>query len=141
MVSKKLLWKAWPEGFLAMRAGGWALPARWLFRPGVAHHPQVDGDPAVELARKAGDLLPNVNPKGTATWALLLEDLADAAGVNHSIHGSGFSWESKDGIWTLWCCGEQGLFFEDIDTADPAEALVLARIQTRERAAALEDSK
>ncbi len=86
-------------------------------------------------ARKAGDLLPNVDPADRATWACLLQDLAEAAFVRSSEKLNpkrALDFHHWDGCWVV----SNGVLvvqkFPNIDTDNPAEALVLARIQLRE---------
>lgn len=164
-IDRKLLWKAWPSGFLAMRGastvGGWICvrtpfgcrytnPQSWrffapspVFQAGqhkASSTRRLEGDAAMEAVRCQGDLLPNVDPSDVATWACLLADLAETCLVldvraNDAVVGL---------IWRLGDSGDPGvqawelivyaldydrsrLFL--IDTDDPAEALVLARIQ------------
>lgn len=100
-----------------------------------------------------GDLLPNVDPTDQATWACLLQDLAQALftaepketwlpGLTWTRHRSGwllglglnervmvFSEDDRDNTGM----GSTPLFFcEGSNTDNPAEALILARIQLRE---------
>lgn len=99
-------------------------------------------------ARKAGDLLPSVDPADRATWACLLADLAAAAGVPERPLQIPGLYQYKDG-WGLnvtWQ-GDKGpeqlgmmvllpwgTYRFAADTDDPTLALVLARIQLREAA-------
>lgn len=107
-IERALLKEAWPDGFLPMRGmrtvGGWecvmagehlADPKSVRFIPGPAvdvsvrvdvgsrgiHRWEVEGSvvPNLMSVWEAGDLLPNVDPADTATWACLLEDLARSA--------------------------------------------------------------
>lgn len=82
-----------------------------------------------------GALLPYVNPTDATTWLLLLQDLA-AALRWPPLHGSVipvWDWrhEPNDGTWVLLGSEDLSRTF-NIDTDDPALALVLARIQVRE---------
>jgi len=222
-VDRELLWKAWPDGYLAARGvstiGGWRCLSVVLPRDpaevakdledfvrgnameqdesgfiwdsnGYIHSPDAfSEDVAVPTSRwtddvhactgsmqlshvvvsdpdhwvalddlicealDRGDLLPNVDPADRATWACLLEDLAEALGdrferpvaANDAI--TAYVWKTnccdgrEDSIemlqWRLEAHTFQGLvwvfhFDYDIDTDDPAEALVRARIQVRE---------
>lgn len=157
-VNRNLLWQAFPDGYLAMRGvttvGGWTC---WR----TAEH---DGKTVVatfirnkvfgevncfggfvtwnnkpadlpDTPVSSGDLLPNVDPADTATWACLLAELGRVAGLQE--------WRTldfyRDGTkhrWMLWAFrpGSSetrafvGLLF---DTDDPALALVRALIQSR----------
>jgi len=95
---RALLWKAYPDGYLARRGvltvGGWQCvegeegedeedgdTSSW-WRP----IPDNDGLTELGLLRdlpdarvNAGDLLPLPDPTDTATWACLLQDLAEAS--------------------------------------------------------------
>jgi hypothetical protein len=171
---RELLWKAWPNGYLAMSGvhtvGGWICLGEDDEGPKWSHpDPRVRADPPPQWTRcfdgelKAGDLLPNVDPADTATWACLLADLAQAWNCtepqNHknvprtlSLQG-GLAWYSMEpGCWVLTDGRTSAGFGRDataceylahftsvqmetgIDTDDPALALVLARIQVREEA-------
>ncbi len=137
-----LLRKAWPEGFLAMQ--GVSTVGGWIF-VNICWANLGDGQSFTsrhdQAAVSAGDLLPNVDPADTATWACLLRDLADAAGSS----SLNLVWMRKDRahypeghrvMWILKNEREDGCircFY--IDTDDPAEALVLARIQLRKAGA------
>ena len=122
MIDQELLWKAWPDGFLAARGvstvGDWMcvqpLPADhrvapntplWLHPNKVCLYGRRDDGfyvgygPGASInqtpfteAIAAGALLPNVDPTDTAAWACLLADLAMAAGVSHTAEGVRFSY-------------------------------------------------
>lgn len=145
-IDRELLWKAWPDGCLAMRGastvGGWICMGEGNEGLKWSHSdPRVRADPPPQWARcfdgerTAGDLLPNVDPADTATWACLLQELVQAIGVppEDRTHAFGYQWSHDQGagMWTLDCGWQSGLSFE-LDTDDPSEALVRARIQVRE---------
>ena len=126
-IDRKLLWKAWPEGFLPMRGastvGGWvcirtpadcryANPREWhffapfpVFRAGqheASSTRRLEGDEAMEGVRQQGDPLPNVDPTDVATWACLLQDLeqallAQSAGVPSDHIPGGLLWRPHRG--------------------------------------------
>ncbi len=168
-VKKELLWKAWPDGYLAVRGvgtiAGWQCvrtPAEGVYANTVDHtwwlapvtfgtnRAPFGGDIVVRSDRRVfgsvrqdGKLLPNVDPEDTATWACLLQELAEAAHVETGPYfGHHLRWEREvtrgwppQSWWSLTCkFGGSGRQFDGIDTDDPAEALVLARIQLREAA-------
>lgn len=120
MIDKELLWKAWPDGYLAMRGvstvDGWLCSgeARW-WHPDHSAEIVVDpmgltfvlnaGDLDHAVCRKLhanGGLLPNVDPTDPATWACLLLDLARASNLLDAEHFpgrgrvTGLMWESLD---------------------------------------------
>jgi len=159
VIEKKLLWKAWPCGYLARggleTVGGWSClcpenPVLWSLgvdEPafhvwnGTIYHPFRCEKRWAKERIKFGDLLPNVDPKDVATWACCLADLAQALDWPH-YQNVGW-WKLRAGWWHLHgsCCDEtrqeEGKFhsksFRDLpETEDPALALVLARIQIRE---------
>ena len=158
---RKLLRAAYPRGGeevhgLHMTVGGWIrLPSGgWIAAPGAApsnrdesrgsyRYAQDDGN-TVGRNVDSGDLLPLPDPSDVATWACLLVDLLHAArgavveGYNHC----GLSWirekrHTDDGrrVYTLWTLtfGSAMLWDVEIDTDDPAEALVRARAGLREQ--------
>ncbi len=90
----------------------------------------------LDAAHEAGNLLPNVDPEDVATWACLLSDLAQALVGEDDVLD--VAWRrATSAHWraavTLGA-GHRVLNYPfDIDTDDPALALVLARIQMRER--------
>ena len=114
---RKLLWKAWPDGYLAIRgvstlneyicvqpAGPVRLPlwCHWenwdiILRRDSWFTGREESESAEALV-KAGDLLPNVDPTDVATWACLLADLAEALGQGRSEDG----WEGYGVMkWSL----------------------------------------
>ncbi len=152
-----LLQEAWPDGCLDIRGvatidgwerhqSGWTAPTDRV-QQHLAEAYSTEG--LVEILT-SGDLLPNVDPADTATWACLLKDLAEAAGVAPK-PGQNLLWVKVPsarvvlrifynwGGWQLAVGDWQkttriGPLFE-IDTDDPAEALVRARIQLRKTSA------
>jgi len=86
-IDKELLWRAYPDGYLAMRGvssvEGWLCSgsnekaSHWLNK--VYTHETIlhEGGP-YHQSRDQGDLLPNVDPADAATWACLLQDLSSA---------------------------------------------------------------
>jgi len=101
--------------------------------------PRIRADPPRGWTRcygseaKSGDLLPNVDPTDTATWACLLHDLATAAQIPLEPYST-VCWEpGENGVWVLYsfACGPTDSRHFNVDTDDPAVALVLARIQLR----------
>jgi hypothetical protein len=144
-MTPELLWKAWPSGYLSMRGigtvGGWTYCGEGWWLPGgeadIAVHEGMDG---FHEAAREGQLLPKVDPDDAATWGCLLEDLAEAAGGTWS--GRDLSWRREGRFWVLFGVtvfgpGEVEVDrwrqFTGIDTDDPGEALVQARIQLRPR--------
>lgn len=154
-IDRDLLWRAYPDGHLARRGastvGGWLCQNtpedpyavvsfgkdREIFSMGT-----FQADPLLTDALEAGELLPNVDPTDTATWACLLRDLADSKGRNGALVGTGWV-RDLDGTWCLssYTCDIRDLEvdktqlwrFDGLDTEDPGLALVKARIQVRER--------
>ena len=142
VTDRKLLWRAWPDGYLAMRGvatvGGYQCV-------GVAHTSiwtilresrEID-HPDVQIDIGRGLLLPNVDSTDTATWACLLKELDPRAVALRRIPPPyGPTWE----LWTQHADGQhyaKRLFLNDrlrqtFDIDDPAETLVRARIQRRE---------
>jgi hypothetical protein len=106
----------------------------------TGRYPQVDwaiieqGGSYCSLVRTPfeQDLLPNVDPSDAATWACILQDLASAIPVTIE---NGAYWEHwpSDDLWVLGGPNDLRYAFTDILTEDPALAIVLARIQTREK--------
>jgi len=154
MIDRRQLRKAWPDGYLDVRGvrtvGGWERNAVEWIAPGEQAHEHVartySTEELTEVIRK-GELLPDVDPADTATWACCLEDLARAAHFVPSVLTSkgivtGILWglgskersPQEDG-WKLAVLADGGELFDHtfygIDTTDPARALVLARIQIR----------
>lgn len=153
-ISRELLRKAWPEGYLAARGvttiGGWHIYKTWdrvmvgEVGCGWTQPDEIDdlceckSKGAFDRAFDAGDLLPSVDPEDAATWACLLKDLAMACfndknplGSLEPLHGLTWvqtgqkSWELGDGR------GVASKHFS-IETDDPGEALVFALIELRE---------
>lgn len=91
MVGKELLWRAWPDGYLAQRGvqtvGG--LTCVDILSPveGLAFLCQagtftiLDDSAHTKRVLQAGELLPLVDVSDVATWACLLADLAKATQV------------------------------------------------------------
>lgn len=105
----------------------------WTRRPDGTRVPSSRRAQRWVEARDRGDLLPNLDPENDpATWACALRDLADAAGVEHGIYGTGFLWShnAEAGAWTLDYNGESGVSFF-IDSDDPATALATALTRAR----------
>ena len=149
--------RAWPDGWLAM-CGVQTISGWTCIREGVSPlfvMPSLTSPPTVHWyvtdpntfrssehapSVRYGELLPNVDPADTATWACLLADLAIAAGL--PTEGSVITFTCRKSFsgqkhWRLLCenpieprNGISTAF--GIDTDDPAEALVWARIQLRE---------
>jgi hypothetical protein len=90
---------------------------------------------ALRLAHECGDLLPNVDPTDHATWACLLQSLAETAWSGPAMGPYiNVAWEKGPNHWVLSAEGcSSG--FRGIETSDPAEALVRAFIQLREKGA------
>lgn len=95
---RALLWKAYPDGYLAKRGvltvGGWQcvadgqnrpepyilfLPPKRNSSPEILWLPHQNTGPLVDAIPR-GDLLPLPDPSDPATWACLLQDLAEASG-------------------------------------------------------------
>ncbi len=141
-VDRKLLWKAWPDGALAMlgvsTVAGWLWDGfRWrrCSKNAVGSYLRQGTPEPGEL--RSGDLLPNVDPTDVATWACLLDDLARASARLGSAERYDRTWSNTDEGWRLfWQHRENsnitGTAFYLIDTDDAAEALVRARIQVRD---------
>lgn len=155
-IDHELLRKAWPEGLIAQRGvttvEGWVFSSHCVIfsehglsrrrvsprTSVIIHHPAKSSD-EVQGWIDDGDLLPNVNPLDTATWACLLRDLAIAAsGLTFNHTGLDCIWERRGACWMFsWrsYSGFQGstLFTFHDPIEDPALALVLARIQLRQQ--------
>ena len=131
------LGKGWPVNALAL-AG--VHEGHLLIEPAKCDPEDQALQLALHLAYENGDLLPNVDPEDTATWACLLRDLAEAAGMYPS--AANLIWYQYWGSWWLASRIFGGLGTKDVqrlvttDTNDPALALVLARIQLRKTEAA-----
>lgn len=143
MIDKDLLWQAFPSGYLAVRGvstvGGWqcagfardGITDRWL-QPKTFFVLTADHKPLLE-AHSAGDLLPNVDPSDTATWACLLSKLAQFVDFSEG-YSYGFTWggDEAHGQWVLSNGDNESYYFPDIDDDDPSLALVMAIIWGRE---------
>jgi hypothetical protein len=170
-IDKALLRLAWPDGYLAMRGvltvGGWTClgpslnpahrgesvwldPAQlglWVRDPegqiwAYGSASPFDYTPFLK-ALEEGDLLPNVDPEDTATWAACLADLATVAGwtgkdaTGERAIVTGYTWGDwlDQGVthWTLTVAWNNGRlkssYTFDLDTDDPALALVLALVE------------
>ena len=133
-------------GYLYYGNGYWITDAGKLGSPGHASA-EIWAHACIPdcLPLNNGHLLPNVDPSDTATWVCLLEDLSEAVWgpqeLSNVEHVVGYAWcfgaSGDPGVraWKLLRymedCKNIHLFM-DIDTDDPAKALVLARIQLRE---------
>lgn len=161
---RDLLWKAYPDGYLAKRGvmtvGGWTYIGfdgrhSWVREPSEQYiNSECD---LTKIYEGRGDLLPLPDPSDTATWACLLEDLAEAVNArcviekrNFALHykygGLSFStmtkpyWALRDvysGAWQ-WAC--QTASVETVTSAygsypawrsDHAEALITLRAYER----------
>jgi len=117
--------------------GGWV--RRGPYGASLSHGaklvPQSAHGRHFEKLRRAGDLLPAVDPKRTATWACLKADLAIALGKppTAELRWVRMVWETADPVWGLSIHNgnrKSSLTqFDGIDTNDPAEALIRARAQ------------
>ena len=160
-IDRELLWRAFPDGYLAMRGvatvGGWQCIVAFrdgnpnsgsgIFYSSAGHFYTMCWPEGVKDAMRVpevlasaalnrGDLLPNVDPADTATWACLLAELGRTAGLQE--------WRTldfyRDGTkhrWMLWAfrpgSSETRAFRGPLfDTDDPALALVRALIHLRE---------
>ena len=152
---RALLWRAYPEGYLAMRGvltvGGWTYAGEtahpnphynstiWA-RPGRFAADGTLLDRCVPMSRSVprqnmgppcnvaagGDFLPLPDPADHATWACLLADLAEASEAC-SAGEMGLALVQDIAGWDLRSQWSKCLVGWSIDTDDPAEALVLAR--------------
>lgn len=110
-IERELLWKAWPDGYLAMRGvktvGGWQCidgppgPESLRFHNGRG----VELDDRLRMGCRGilippltnyahhicdeGGLLPDVDPSDAATWACVLLDLANAIPAQRWLHSKG----------------------------------------------------
>lgn len=157
-ISRELLWLAWPKGYVALRGvstvGGWQTYRVWdktspeeincgWMRPfGILDLCECKRQGFITRALASGNLLPNVDPADTATWACLKKDLALAAGAPDGATEIGWRWTNMglEGAW-VWCLSwqESGsarasqMVQFDINTTNSADALVLARIKLGEK--------
>lgn len=151
-----LLKRAWPKGYLPIRGlltrKGWqCVNADDSIRFKYAYGTLVVGwkanDPPYETysmsdwgrhenwkAIQRGEFLPNVDPNDVATWACLLQDLAQALPAPPESN-CGLYWEhwEDDHVWILGGPNDFRYAF-DIQADDPGKALVLAKIQLNEKA-------
>ena len=146
-IDKELLWKAWPLGYVPMRGvqtiSGWTCYR--VGEDGTAFwaHPRLPEE-RITHGEKRYDLLPDVDPKDPAAWACLLADFARIAGLEEA---STWHWGYEEWVdihtkeidekgWHLhsmpWASSSSGARF-DLDTQDPAEALVQALIMLQEK--------
>lgn len=154
MIPHELLWKAWPLGYVPIRGvatvdGYVCVAAAGLLRRFRREEDGAWVEGTTLDQNDAGFLLPNVDPSDTATWACLLRDLAEAADGTGYIAGGtlaylGALWRRRSDPGVAWWwelivhTSESGVVFTQthpftLDTEDPAIALVLARIELRER--------
>lgn len=151
-VDRELLWKAYPDGYLAMRGvetvGGWQCVgcgewgSNWLHvGTGTGMFPlHAPGFPDFEQAKAAGRLLPSLDPTSDpATWACVKRDLAIAVGAPPDVIR--VSWRRQMNLsagpiytWALtWSQdGARGHRF-NLDIGHHATALATLRAQLRER--------
>lgn len=160
-VPLELLWRAWPEGYVAKRGvmtrrdwqcvavepcidgvmTSWALGGTQFPIPYYEHDPdlaEVDtlSRAAAESTLRRGELLPNVDPKDTATWACLLADLAEAVERRSPARFAadrGLIFNASPEVtneWRLIGWGSECRWAVD-PTHDPALALVWCRIRER----------
>lgn len=152
-VERELLWKAWPEGYLAQRgvktvgdwqcvgAGEWG--SNWIHvgTGGGLFPLHAPGFPDFEQARTTGHLLPNLVPEtDLATWACAKQDLAAALGWPFD---GDLTWRFDDlsdsvvalpGIYWSLRGATRHHFFDPLGpepVTAPATALVLARARLR----------
>ena len=163
MISRDLLWEAYPDGFVACQ--GLTTVSGWMFiRPNpngiswtlqsphdcdeviypdrIKHHNKTGekincwSKPAGE-ALANGDLLPNVDKSDVATWACLLEDLAQAVGYEGATHLTwrklyNNPWGSNTPKGWVLTTSKGPYGFDLSISLGPEEALVRARIKIRE---------
>lgn len=143
-----LLRRAWPDGFLPVcgvrtRSGYQFISPSRVVHTNNAHE---GGHLAhLDVLARRGDLLPSVDPADTATWACLLLDLATAAKVE-PLENLCLSWQRANATEWQWVIDSRRArrnvnhveygFSTSITTENPALALVLARIELREKAGA-----
>jgi len=115
---RELLWRAYPDGYIAMRGvhtvGGWTCIARPA-RLDVAVFRQLndpmevwvgaDPDSASMSLVRSGDLLPLPDPGDPATWACMQANLAEA--VNRRLELT----RNKNARFTSKFCPQRGLLF------------------------------
>ena len=156
MLNPDLLRRAWPHGYLLRvglrTVGGWLCTRTGANVSRFIHsETQISGyldsgrfyshgNPSF-LIGDATDLLPNVDPTDVATWALLKTELALAVWSQYSVFVypdlTWTYWPEDGGVWDLDALGVVGearalvRSFSDLNTKDPAEALVLALISLR----------
>ncbi len=129
MIESTDLWKAWPLGYLPKRGvltvGGWTCleapvdsqegTSGWVRAApdpdGLTELGLLDGMPDARVNR--GALLPCVDPLDTATWACLLQDLAEALNTRLAREAK----ERGHEPWTLFT--ERGLYLEHWDGGPP----------------------
>lgn len=149
---RALLWKAYPDGYLDKRGvqtvAGWTyLGGEAWAAPGCYTIQDLDSVRYPGHPLPKGDLLPLPDPMDAATWACLLQDLAEASGrFEHRKPWVGFTlnlWiddPAPEGLrwWVLTVHDTGGRSFlnfllsADVSDADGgAEALVHARISFR----------
>ena len=150
---RALLWRAFPDGILEVRGvrtiTGWQVvfsddvrariipPAIPILDPtATGDHPGRVSAETVLRHLRAGDLLPDPDPTDVATWACLKAELAQWLGWPRDDDGCGliFSGDEGTGHWALR--GEKHTrrehAFPEIDTGEPAEALIRSLIYARE---------
>lgn len=165
---RALLWKAYPAGYLGKRGvltvGGWQCfsvykdRAVWTAPLNYSYDARqtlwfTGEDHLRGVAHRAsqGDLLPLPDPSDPATWACLLQDLAEASGrFEHRKPWVGLAFDlwpdapEPPGFycWLLTVHDTGGRSFASFtlpasitDADGGAEALVQARIRLRERTA------
>ena len=173
-IDKKLLRAAWPKGYLAMRGvytiEGWLFSSDCLIfseygfykravceRTSCVVHKAGTNNHVVQGWIDEGDLLPNVDPTDTATWACLLKNMCDLVGVisDHQYHdapngvsngeilgytlelqsreeGATSDWPHAWNLMAFTQCTNLQVFTFVAKTQDPAMALVLGFINLRE---------
>lgn len=155
---RDLLRRAWPQGCLPVEGvqtiTGWRFTSTCvIFHTHGFYQRQVPErmSTIVHLPQKSsyevqkwideGDLLPYVSPEDPATWACLLQDLAEAAGIPTKGRAIRFTKTAGATKVKSWFIRSENfvspkdsagvtLGFAEID--DPAEALLWARIYLRE---------
>lgn len=150
MIDRELLWKAFPEGYLAVRGVSTLNGSTcvWDTKHGkfafLRHADKASTARVTETRRKAGGLLPNVDPDDVAAWACVKHalgqllypkagQLCQIAWTRRSAEwppGQGYQWRLT--VHTVWPDGYPTTKVFQLGTDEPAEALVLAIIQARE---------